>query len=536
MTRIASFALHQMHLSQTLATQRRLVDLQMQIATGKVSRNYNGVALDARRLLNLENAMSGAQGFIKNINLIEGRLRLTENSIAGTFDVASKLRALLVNALNFENASALTLEQDTGNLLETVANALNVKHDNRYLFSGSLIDVPPIDIDMLLEFDLPLVDAAEFTGNATDSGTGITSLTGISNVQVESGTTGDAYQLEFDDTTDTFTLTNLNGGLSDQVTIGSVPSTGQTTDLEFEIDGDRIVVTIDENFDTATSITTATVTGNVAAGVGVFGTIAVRSTSGDISNIDRNDIEITGDADDATLTLSSTDGDFTATGVDLSVDGSQVDVMLENATTGAQIRVVIAITTGLDDTATADANTEIRLGDFLENVAASDGSENLTDARPGDPGYDPDDPAYYDGDSTILSARIDINAVTDYGATADESGFEKLIRALVLTRNANTSEGSIDRDTLNEALELAIEAIEEIPDIRSRVGSERVSLEDVLNRHEDFIVFTSETVSEIENVDITEAIARISVEQTQLEASFMLTIRLGDISLVNFLR
>ena len=536
MIRFATFGTHKLAQSQMLGAQNRLFETQMQISSGKVSRNYAGVAIDSRRLVNLENAVTEVNGFIKNIDVTESRLQLMENAVVGAFDVASRIRDLLINALNVDNASILTLNQRAEDMLQELTGALNIKQDNRFLFSGSRIDSPPIDMSVLLATSLPLVDAAEFTGASTASGTGITGVTGISRVRVDTGTTGDAFQVTFNSGSNTFTVTNLNGGASDTAVVSSVPAAGQTSDITFSVGGKRVVVTIDENFNLGTSITTDTITGNVAGGAGAFGTISLTGTTGDISKIDQNTIETSGTAASATLTLSSTDGDFVATGVDLSVDASTVPVTLTNATTGATITLSIDVTTGLNDAAIADADTEIRLDDFLENVAASDGSVNVGDARPGDPGYDPANPGFYEGDSAKLSVRIGLNATVDYGVTADEPGFEKLFRALYMVRNANVSAGNIDRATLESALGLTIEAIRDIPDIRSKIGSDRLTLEQTKGRHQDFIVFTNEAINQIETVDVAAAVARMSIDQVQLEASYMLTARLSQLSLANFLR
>ena len=393
-------------------------------------------------------------------------------------------------------------------------------------------------MSVLLSPTVPLVDAAEFTGAATASTTGITGLTGISRVRVDSGTTGDAFQLTYDSGTKTFTVANLNGGASDTFVLNAAPAAGQTTDITFTVGTKRVVVTVDENFNLGTSIVTDTIVGNVdtsGAGVGAFGPITVTSTSGDISKIDLNTIETSGTAANATLTLSSSDGDFVAIGVDLSAIAT-VPVILTNATTGATVVLSIGVTTGLNDAAIADPDTEIRLGNFLQNVAASDGSVNVEEARPGDPGYDTANPGFYKGDSAKLYVRIDLNATIEFGIKANEPGIEKLVRSLYMVRNANVAPGSIDRATLESALGLVIEALNDLPDIRSKIGSDLLALEQMKTRHQDFTVFTNESISRIENVDVAAAVARLSIDQTFLEASYMLTARLSQLSLANFLR
>ena len=536
MIRFSTLAAHKLNLSQTLDAQSRLFETQMQISSGKVSRGYAGVAIDARRLVNLENAVTEVEGFVRNIEVTEGRLQLMESSITGVFDVASRFRDLLITALNVDNASLLTLNQRAEDMLQELAGALNIKQDNRFLFSGSRIDIPPIDVSVLLSPTVPLVDAAEFKGAATTSTTGLTGFTGISRVRVDSGTTGDAFQLTYDSGTKTFTVTNLNGGASDTFVLNAAPAAGQTTDITFTVGTKRVVVTVDENFNLGTSIVTDTIVGNVGAGgTGAFGAITVTSTSGDISKINLNTIETSGTAASATLTLNSSDGNFVATGVDLSTIAT-VPVTLTNATTGATITFSVGVTAGLNDTEILDSNTEIRLDDFLENVAASDGSVNVKEARPGDPGYDTANPGFYKGDSAKLYVRIDLNATVEFGIKANEPGIEKLVRSLYMVRNANVAPGSIDRATLESALGIVIAAMDEIPDLRSKIGSDLLALEQMKTRHQDFTVFTTESIGQIENVDIAAAVARLSIDQTFLEASYMLTARLSQLSLANFLR
>ncbi|MFQ5494319.1 MAG: flagellin, partial [Phycisphaerae bacterium] len=462
-----------------------------------------------------------------------------ENSVSNAFDVASGARTLVINALNLDNASLLSLPQRSKDMILELGGLLNAKQGDRHLFAGARIDQEPIDVSVLLSTDPPLIDAAEFTGTATIGGTGITGITGISKVRVESGNTDDAFQLTYDAPTKKFTLTNLNGGASGTAALGTGAAPGQTLDLTFTVGGEKVVLTLDDKFNSLAPIVNAPIAGVVDTagfGVGAFGAISVSATAGDVSKIDRNIIETSGTAASATLTLSSTDGDFVASGVDLSVGSLLVPVVLTNATTGASMTLQVNLTTGLNDAAIASNQTEIQLGDFLRNIAATNGTISPASVRPSDAGYDPANPSFYKGDKSQILARIDVNATVDYGVNAAEPGFEKLFRALDMIMTANVTPGSTDTNTLETALGLINESITDIPDIRSRIGSDRQAIDRAKSRHEDFMLFTRESISNIEDVDVAAAVARIGVEQTQLEASFLLTSRLSRLSLANFLR
>ncbi len=539
MIRFATLGAHQVTQSDILSSQSRIFESQMQISSGKISRDYVGVAIDARRLVNLENSMLKAEGFIKNIDVVDGRLETMESSIANAIDLASRFRTMLVNALSLDNASLMAFNQQSENLLTELSGLLNAKQDNRYLFSGNQIGIPPFNESILLNDNVLLVDAAEYSGNATTTGAGITSITGISKVQIDSGSIDDAFQITYDNVSKYLKITNLNGGATQSILISATPAPGKTQDITFSVGNERVIVTIDDKFNGAVPIVTDTIVGTVdtsGTGLGAFGAISITGTTGDISKIDHRTIETSGTAAAATLTLSSTDGNFIASNVNLNAINPTLTVTFTNPVTGATIVMTMDVATALNDAAIADPDTEIRLDNFLLNVAATDGTVNTKDARPGDAGYDKTNPSYYSGNNAKLNVRIDEHQVIEYGITADNPGLEKLARALYLARTADVTAGNLDRAQLDEALQLAIESITEISAIRSHIGSDRKIFDQTKFRHSDFLVFTGEAVNKIEGVDIASAVAMLAAETTQLEASYMLTARLSQLTLVNFLR
>ncbi len=145
------------------------------------------------------------------------------------------------------------------------------------------------------------------------------------------------------------------------------------------------------------------------------------------------------------------------------------------------------------------------------------------------------DTGYFQGDSTRVKVRAADDFDVTYGATADEAGFEELIRALQMVKTASTSP-TIDRLRLQEALAVVNKAIADIPNIRSRIGASLNALDKANDGHRDMLVFVDETISDIENVDFPAAVARMTNDQVLLEASFYTIARLRDLSLTNFLR
>ncbi len=310
MIRVATFATQQLSLSQQMRTQAEWERVNYQASSGKASSDYMGLALDAHRLISLENLNQTVDSYLSNIQLTELRLSSIETTVSATFDVASKVRTLLVQALNATNAEVSAVNENASIMLDEVVSLLNTEVDDRYLLGGTVIDRPPVDL---------------------------------------------------------------------------------------------------ANFD------------------------------------------------------------------------------------------------------------------------------------PDHASYDPANPVvanmgYYQGNQSNLTARIDDDILVEYGVSADESGFETLLRGLYLASTADTTPGSVDTARLEEALSLVNESIQEIPIIQSRVGTMRARLEDTRSTHLELQLLAENEIGAIENVDVVQTMTKVSALQLQLEASYMVTAQMANVSLASYLR
>lgn len=148
------------------------------------------------------------------------------------------------------------------------------------------------------------------------------------------------------------------------------------------------------------------------------------------------------------------------------------------------------------------------------------------------PTSDGDATGYYLGDATQLAVRADDNLDLTYGITADALGFEQTIRAMDIVRKG----GPTDTVMLNHALDVVNSAINSVANIRTQVGNTRSSLSEIEKKHQDFILYAEETIGDLENTDITLAITKLNQSQLTLEASYTVLSKLGQISLLQFLR
>ncbi len=143
------------------------------------------------------------------------------------------------------------------------------------------------------------------------------------------------------------------------------------------------------------------------------------------------------------------------------------------------------------------------------------------------------DTSYYQVDAVQLSARADTDVDFTYGMTADREGFHELIGAL---RTTVEGDGSDDQAMLSSALDLVNSALPKITDYRSEIGARHAALDRINDGHADAEVYLQRQISDIEDVDLTEAISRLTRDQSVVESSLATVAQLRQLSLVDFLR
>ena len=114
---------------------------------------------------------------------------------------------------------------------------------------------------------------------------------------------------------------------------------------------------------------------------------------------------------------------------------------------------------------------------------------------------------------------------------------DKFMRALAYTEWAGQNPTDPDRgNVLSAAMDLTREAIDDMSRVRSKIGTNTSVLDATRLRHEQFQNYASEAISGLEDTDLTEAITRLTADETLLQASYLSLSRLDSISLVDFLR
>jgi flagellar hook-associated protein 3 FlgL len=146
MIRAATLPQSQVTLAQTMNSQRHILDLQNQISTGQVSRDYAGLGSDSHRLVSLETAAVRAEQYSANIKQVDQRLQAMETSVSSIFDTATRFRTLLISALSSQQTAEVPTQIEATNAKQEVANMLNLEHEGRFLFAGTRSTRQPVTL------------------------------------------------------------------------------------------------------------------------------------------------------------------------------------------------------------------------------------------------------------------------------------------------------------------------------------------------------------------------------------------------------
>ena len=165
----------------------------------------------------------------------------------------------------------------------------------------------------------------------------------------------------------------------------------------------------------------------------------------------------------------------------------------------------------------------------LSSAPADTGTPNFTTSA--EPSF------YYQGDDTTLKARIDESVEVNYGVTAAHTGFEKMIRSIRILRSTNI-DGAVDPDFLTKiqnGKDLLDSADAALADLELTIGTRLQQVNTTSDKQRNLANFFDSIISKIESADTVEAVARLNQDSAMLEASFKVIVRMGRLTLTNFI-
>jgi flagellar hook-associated protein 3 FlgL len=140
--------------------------------------------------------------------------------------------------------------------------------------------------------------------------------------------------------------------------------------------------------------------------------------------------------------------------------------------------------------------------------------------------------SYYQGDDQVASVRVSDTDSVPYGVTADDPAFEQAMRALNLVAN----NAPLSSSTLDEALNLATNAVSATAEIQAKLGLASSSIEAASTTQSDYQNFAKTLGDNLTTVDVAAVTAQLSTYQAQLTASYSAISKIQGLSLASYLR
>lgn len=151
MTRVSDASSINALISQMQKTEARRVEANFNVVTGKISRDYAGIATQSRRLVNLETSRDLAERFISNNQTAELRLDVMALTLESIDTIIRDFRSS-VNDFRARDSYARQdveeLQTFAFNSLKSLEAYLNVETDGQYIFSGTKVNTEPVNLGL----------------------------------------------------------------------------------------------------------------------------------------------------------------------------------------------------------------------------------------------------------------------------------------------------------------------------------------------------------------------------------------------------
>lgn len=146
--RIASYGHTNTLITQAMRLQAKYAETQAQSVSGLKSENFDGIAKDSQRLLNLESQFAAITTQIETMTSAQNRLTAMQSATSSISDLLTQVMSVITQAISGGSGTdveTVTTAQAQA-WLDGLVNTLNSKYGSSYLFSGSAKDVAPVSL------------------------------------------------------------------------------------------------------------------------------------------------------------------------------------------------------------------------------------------------------------------------------------------------------------------------------------------------------------------------------------------------------
>ena len=167
--RLSSYNLHQMFLGNAVRLQENLFNLQGQISSGLKSTNFAGLGSAGEQFAELESRLSRGQGYIDGSKIIEGRLKVVDQTLGAVTETGTDIKNLIALQRNGATGDSLAFQTQLEGKWSALVAHLNISLEGRYLLSGTATNIPAVDSENMpvLEVD-GTPDLGYYRGNSED--------------------------------------------------------------------------------------------------------------------------------------------------------------------------------------------------------------------------------------------------------------------------------------------------------------------------------------------------------------------------------
>lgn len=144
--RIATFTQTNQIITNNARLQSNYAQKQLQVSSGFKSNNYEGIARDSARLLNLETDFSRITQQTENTQIASDRVNLMFGSLNSMVEQTQKFIADLSSTVSSFGLQGADLVNNAQTNLNQFAGQLNTQISDRYLFAGSATQTRPVDL------------------------------------------------------------------------------------------------------------------------------------------------------------------------------------------------------------------------------------------------------------------------------------------------------------------------------------------------------------------------------------------------------
>jgi len=483
-------------IQQLVNSRDKLDDLQRQLGSGLKSQTYRGLGQDVSTDVAFRQQISVLEGYQQTISRVSIRLDIVDTTLNQVDEVVREARgAIDPNTFVVLGQNKTLAQQSAENALGEVLSVLNTKADGRYVFSGRDVQQKPLaELGAILDGKGALAGLRQVVNERqqADLGAG-----GLGRLTV--GTVTDTVTFAEDGAHPFgFKIEDIQNGLSNVAVVSTVgpprseaiqftglPGAGESFTVEALLpDGSREQITLTASSETA-----------------VEGTFQIGA-----------DPDATAANFDAALNVALAAAAATALDAASAVQAGNDFFNTENGAAPQRV-----------DGPPFDSATALRDG-TADTVTFYLG-ENLAD-----------------NPRRTSSARVDSSLVVDYGARANEEPLSQAIRSLAVFAVETFSETNPqDRQRYQELSSRVRQTLafpsgaESINQMHVEIVGVSQAVESARQRHVSAIGMLTQTVEDIEGINLEEVSAEIITLQTRLQASYQTTAILNKLTLTNFI-